>query len=258
MPDAAGGKYPNVPAAIVTGGNSGIGRATAVALGTRGFDIGVTWHRDEDRAESVVREIEAAGRRCETRYLDLHTVDDAARAVDELAGALGGLDALVNNAGYGIGSPFLELELIDWQGVIDVDLTGAFVAAQAAARRMIEGGNGGAIVNVTSVHEYIPKPGSAPYIAAKHGLGGLTKAMAFELGEHGIRVNSVAPGQIATPMTGHEDERPEEINVPLGRAGDAREVAALIAWLASDEASYVTGASYVIDGGMMLMAAEHQ
>jgi NAD(P)-dependent dehydrogenase (short-subunit alcohol dehydrogenase family) len=247
-----------VAAAIVTGGNSGIGRATAVALARRGFDVGVTWHRDEDRAESVAREIEAAGRRCETRYLDLHTVQDAARAVDELADALGDLDALVNNAGYGNGSPFVELELADWQGVIDVNLTGAFVAAQTAARRMIDGGNGGAIVNVTSVHEHIPKSGSAPYIASKHGLGGLTKAMAFELGEHGIRVNSVAPGQIATRMTGQEDEPPDEINVPLGRAGDAREVAALIAWLASDEASYVTGASYVIDGGMMLMAAEHQ
>jgi NAD(P)-dependent dehydrogenase (short-subunit alcohol dehydrogenase family) len=247
-----------VPAAIVTGGNSGIGRAAAVALAVRGFDVGITWHSEEARAESAAREIEAAGRRCETRHLDLHAVQDAGPAVDELAEALRGLDALVNNAGYGVGARFVDVGLADWQGVIDVNLTGAFVAAQAAARRMIDRGTGGAIVNVTSVHEHIPKSVSTPYIAAKHGLGGLTKGMALELGEHGIRVNSVAPGQIATRMTGQEDERPSEINVPLGRAGDAREVGALIAWLASDESSYVTGASYVIDGGLMLIAAEHQ
>jgi NAD(P)-dependent dehydrogenase (short-subunit alcohol dehydrogenase family) len=123
---------------------------------------------------------------------------------------------------------------------------------------MIEQGRGGAIVNVTSVHEHIPLSGSAPYTAAKHGLGGLTKVMALELGRHGIRVSAVAPGQIATRMTGQEDEPPTSIDVPLGRAGDAREVAALIRWLASDESAYVTGASYVIDGGLMLIAAEHQ
>lgn len=247
-----------MPAAIVTGGNSGIGRATAVALADRGFDVGITWHSEEERAESAAREIEAAGRRCETRQLDLHAVREAGRVVDNLADSLGGLDALVNNAGYGVGARFVDLELDDWQGVIDVNLTGAFVAAQAAARRMIDRGAGGAIVNVTSVHEHIPKSGSTPYIAAKHGLGGLTKVMALELGEHGIRVNSVAPGQIATRMTGQEDQQPSEINVPLGRAGDAREVAALIAWLASGESTYVTGASYVVDGGLSLIAAEHQ
>jgi NAD(P)-dependent dehydrogenase (short-subunit alcohol dehydrogenase family) len=113
-------------------------------------------------------------------------------------------------------------------------------------------------VNVTSVHEHIPLSGSTPYTAAKHGLGGLTKVMALELGKHSIRVNAVAPGQIATRMTGQEDEQPSEIDVPLGRAGDAREVGALIAWLASEESTYVTGSSYVIDGGLMLIAAEHQ
>jgi NAD(P)-dependent dehydrogenase (short-subunit alcohol dehydrogenase family) len=122
---------------------------------------------------------------------------------------------------------------------------------------MVEAGSG-AIVNVTSVHEHIPLSGSAPYTASKHGLGGLTKVMALELGEHGIRVNSVAPGQIATRMTGQEDEEPEPVGVPLGRAGDAREVGALVAWLCSEQASYVTGASYVVDGGLSLMAAENQ
>ncbi|MEA2309993.1 MAG: hypothetical protein QOI65_2279 [Thermoleophilaceae bacterium] len=247
-----------MPVAIVTGGNSGIGRATAVALADDGFDIGITWHRDEERAESAVREIEKLGRRCELRHLDLHAVHEGAQAVDELADRLGGVDVLVNNAGYGTDKPFLEMTLGEWQGVVDVDLTGAFLAAQAAARRMVERGGGGVIVNVTSVHEHIPLAGSAPYTASKHGLGGLTKVMALELGEHGIRVNAVAPGQIATRMTGQEDQEPRELSVPLGRAGDAREVGALIAWLASDRSTYVTGASFVIDGGLTLIAAEHQ
>lgn len=244
--------------AIVTGGNSGIGRATAVALAKSGFDLGITWHREESRAQDAVREIEGADVRCESRQLDLHAVADGARAVDDLADVLGGVDVLVNNAGYGSSASFLEMELKEWQGVIDVNLTGAFVAAQAAARRMVRQGRGGAIVNVTSVHEHIPLSGSSPYTASKHGLGGLTKVMALELGKHRIRVNSVAPGQIATRMTGQEDQPPSTANVPLSRAGDAREVGSLIAWLASEGASYITGSSYVIDGGLMLIAAEHQ
>src|SRR2546421_5639196 len=247
-----------MPVAIVTGGNSGIGRATAIALAETGFDLGITWHRDEERVAGAAQEIERAGKRCEASHLDLHAVHDAARAVYELAERLGGIDLLVNNAGYGVRKPFLELELSDWQGVLDVNLTGAFVAAQAAARRMVEQGRGGSIVNVTSVHEHIPLSGSVPYTASKHGLGGLTKVMALDLAEHGIRVNAVAPGQIATGMTGAEDQPPPPANVPLRRAGDPRDVAALIAWLASDQATYVTGASYVVDGGLMLIAADHQ
>jgi NAD(P)-dependent dehydrogenase (short-subunit alcohol dehydrogenase family) len=164
----------------------------------------------------------------------------------------------VNNAGYGSSAPFLDMTREEWEGVLDVDLTGAFLAGQAAARRMVDQGRGGVIVNVTSVHEHIPLSGSAPYTAAKHGLGGLTKVMALELGPHGIRVNAVAPGQIATRMTGQEDEPPSPADVPLGRAGDAREVGALISWLASGKSTYVTGASFVIDGGLTLIAAEHQ
>lgn len=247
-----------MPVAIVTGANSGIGRATAVALAKSGFDLGITWHRDEARAEEAVEEIEQIGRRCELRHLDLHAVHEGAQAIDELAEKLEAVHVLVNNAGYGTSKPLLELTLGEWQAVLEVNLTGAFLAGQAAARRMVEQGRGGAIVNVTSVHEHIPLSGSAPYSASKHGLGGLTKVMALELGKYDIRVNAVAPGQIATRMTGQEDQQPSPIDVPLRRAGDAREVAAMIAWLASDEASYVTGASYVVDGGLTLIAAEHQ
>jgi NAD(P)-dependent dehydrogenase (short-subunit alcohol dehydrogenase family) len=141
--------------------------------------------------------------------------------------------------------------------VLDVDLTAAFVASQEAARRMAAAG-GGRIVNVTSVHEHVPLRGSSAYCAAKGGLGLLTKVMALELAEHGITVNAVAPGEIATPMTGAHDEDPTTIdrpNIPLGRPGAAREIAAAIAILASPEASYVTGESFVVDGGMLLMAA---
>ena len=123
---------------------------------------------------------------------------------------------------------------------------------------MVAGGRGGRIVNVTSVHEHVPLNGSVAYTAAKHGLGGVTKSMALELAGHGITVNSVAPGEIATPMTGQPDGDPhaeDRPGVPAGRPGDAREIAAAIAYLCSPDASYTTGASFVIDGGMLLMAA---
>jgi NAD(P)-dependent dehydrogenase (short-subunit alcohol dehydrogenase family) len=244
--------------AIITGSDSGIGRATAVALAARGHDIGITYRSDEEGAQGTAEEVRAHGRRAEVRHLDLTDTAAVQPAVDELAEALGGVDVLVNNAGTGTRTPFLELELDAWREVIEVDLTGAFLAAQAAARRMVRAGTRGRIVNVTSVHEHVPLGGASPYVAAKHGLGGLTKSMALELAEHGITVNSVAPGEIATPMTGQADEDPRDTErpwIPAGRPGDAREVAELIAWLASPEASYTTGASYVVDGGLLLMAA---
>jgi hypothetical protein len=248
-----------MPNAIVTGGNSGIGRAVTVALAASGFDVGITWHSDEDRVESVRSEVEGHGRRVEAVHLDLHDLAGASQAIEQLADALGGLDVLVNNAGYGTEKPILEMELAEWQGVIDVNLTGAFVCAQTAAKRLVAQGRGGRIVNVTSVHEHIPLEGSGPYTASKHGLGGLTKVLALELAEHGITVNSVAPGQIATRMTGQEDEAPDPSEgIPLGRAGKADEIASLVAWLAGPGSSYVTGASYVVDGGLMLIAAQHQ
>jgi NAD(P)-dependent dehydrogenase (short-subunit alcohol dehydrogenase family) len=246
-----------VPVAIVTGSDSGIGRATAVTLAERGFDVGITWHSDEQGANETRREVESHGRRAEVRQADLSDVARGGAIVAELADALGGLDVLVNNAGTGTSTPFVEMELDEWQHVLDVDLTAAFVASQEAARRMIEAGHG-RIVNVTSVHEHVPLEGAAPYVAAKHGLGGLTKVMALELAKHGITVNAVAPGEIATPMTGNEDVDPKTVErpgIPAGRPGNAHEIAAAIAFLASDEASYVTGESFVIDGGMLLMAA---
>jgi NAD(P)-dependent dehydrogenase (short-subunit alcohol dehydrogenase family) len=247
-----------MPAAIVTGSDSGIGKATAVALAERGFDVGITWHEDEAGAQGTAREVQAQGRRAEVRRLDLADFSGVQRVIGELADALGRIDVLVNNAGTGASTPFLEMSLEEWQHVIDVDLTGAYLAAQEAARRMVDQGDGGRIVNVTSVHEHVPLAGSSAYCAAKGGLGLLTKTMALELAAHGITVNAVAPGEIATPMTGQEDEdveRQERPAIPLGRPGDAREIGAVIAFLASPESSYATGSSFVVDGGMLLMAA---
>ncbi len=244
--------------AIVTGADSGIGKATAVALARAGCDVGITWHADETGAKETADEVRSTGRRAEIAQHDLTRLPEAAGVVEDLAEALGGLDVFVNNAGTGISKPFLEISWEEWRQVVEVDLDGAFLCAQRAASRMVAQGRGGRIVNVTSVHEHVPLVGSAPYCAAKGGLGLLTKVMALELGRYGITVNAVAPGEVTTPMTGQEDVDPHTEHrpgVPLGRPGDAREIAALITLLASEPAAWVTGSSYVIDGGLTLMAA---
>ena len=245
--------------AIVTASDSGIGKATAVALARAGCDVGITWRSDEDGARDTAREVEELGRRAVVMHLDVSKLDECGDVVDRLADDLGGLDVFVNNAGTGGNQMFLEADLETWRMVVATDLDGPFVVMQRAARRMVDAGNGGRIIAVTSVHEHQPRVGSAAYDAAKHGLGGLVKTMALELGEYGITVNSVAPGEIATPMTDQEDEDPHGVKrpgVPLGRPGEAREIADVITFLASPAASYVTGASWAVDGGMLQMGPQ--
>jgi hypothetical protein len=245
--------------AIVTASDSGIGRATAVALAASGMDIGVTWHTDEAGAQHTAREVREAGRKAGIAHLDTSDLASCGNVIDELADGLGGVDVFVNNAGTGSATLALDLTVDEWRQVVAADLDGAFVCLQRAARRMVVAGVGGRLIAITSVHEHQPRVGSAPYDAAKHGLGGLMKTLALELGQYAITANCVAPGEIATPMTGQEDQDPHQKarpGVPLGRPGDAREIAAVVTFLASPQASYVTGASWPVDGGMLQMAPQ--
>jgi NAD(P)-dependent dehydrogenase (short-subunit alcohol dehydrogenase family) len=244
--------------ALVTGSDSGIGRATAVALADRGHDIGVTWHSDRAGAEATADRVRAHGRRAVVAHLDLTAGEAVTAVVEELAGALGGLDVLVNNAGANHRAAVLDDELSGWRRALEVNLTGPFLCAQAAARRMVAAGRGGRIVNVTSVHEHEPLAMAGAYSAAKAGLGMLTRVMALELAPHAITVNAVAPGHIATPMTGKAGVDPASVplpQIPLGRPGGPEEVAAAIAYLAGPEAAYCTGASLLVDGGLLLTAS---
>jgi NAD(P)-dependent dehydrogenase (short-subunit alcohol dehydrogenase family) len=245
--------------AIITASDSGIGRATAVALASAGLDIGITWHSDEAGAQDTASEVRAAGAKAEVAHLDTSDPASCGEVVDQLADRLGGVDVFVNNAGTGSATLALDMTLDQWRHVIATDLDGAFTCLQRAARRMVAAGNGGRLIAVTSVHEHQPRVGSAAYDAAKHGLGGLMKTLALELGQYEITANCVAPGEIATPMTGQEDQDPHREHrpgVPLGRPGDAREIAVVIAFLASPQASYVTGASWPVDGGMLQMGPQ--
>lgn len=242
--------------AVITGSDSGIGRAVAVRFARARIDVGITWHTDERGARDTAEEVRAYGRRAVLSRLDLTALPDAADVIDELADELGGIDILVNNAGTGTATPFVDLSLETVREVLDVDLVGPLLCGQRAARRMVRQGRGGRIVNITSVHEHQPRVGAGPYCAAKAGLGLLTQVMALELAEYGITVNAVAPGEIATPMTGQEDTDVHTVSrpgIPLGRPGDAREVAEVVAFLSGPEASYVTGASWAVDGGMLRM-----
>ncbi len=253
----ATGETPFPRLAIVTGADSGIGEATAELLASEGFDIGLTCHTDVEGARETARGIEERGQRCVVEPFDAASAS-AGEVVDRLVDQLGGLGVLVNVAGTGHSDRAVELTYDAWRHVLATDLDGPFLCAQRAARTMIDAGHAGRIINVTSVHEHLPRLGAAAYCAAKAGLGMLTKVLALELGEHGITVNAVAPGEIATEMTGMDEseayhqDRPGN---PLGRPGHVNEVASVIGFLASPRSAYVTGSSFTVDGGLSLMAA---
>ena len=237
--------------ALVTGAGSGIGAEVAARLAQDGAAVGVNGRTAQKVADTVAR-ITAGGGRAVALVGDVSDPDDAQRMVREADEQLGGLHVLVNNAGLQQHTPFLELDLTTWRAQLSVDLDGAFLMALAACRVMVPRG-GGVVLNVTSVHEHQPRPGYAAYCTAKAGLSMLTKVLARELGGRGIRAVSVAPGAIETPIQGERSAaqvREQEAGVPAGRLGTAGEVAALIAYLVSPAAAYVSGTTVVIDGAL--------
>ena len=250
--------------AILTGGSNGIGQSTCIALAERlGVDVGFTYYSDEEGARTTVSEIEKRGQRAVYRQLDAADIAASVNVIDELTDELGGVDIFVANAGMEKKGGTLQISRDDWQRTVDVCLTGAFFTMQRAAQRMAEQGRGGRIVAVTSVHEHIPQPEGIAYVAAKHGLGGVVKTMSLELTpHHGITVNAVAPGEInvaqedISAYIGKKDENIRKISrpaIPAGRPGYPREVADVICLLASPQSSYISGASWRIDGGFETM-----
>ena len=234
--------------ALVTGANTGIGLAIARRLLADGFALGYATADGDERNRGPFDELRVryGDERIHWVYGDLADAAVPERLVGATVDALGRIDVLVNDAGLSTAKPVLELTAADFDLTFDVDVRGSFLLAQAAARRMIAGGS---IVNITSVHEHIPRPGFAVYAASKAALGMLSRSLALELADRNIRVNAVAPGVIETPRN-EADARSLDPQVPLGRPGRPEEVASLVSWLCSEEAAYVTGASYVIDGGM--------
>jgi len=231
--------------ALVTGANTGIGLAVARRLREDGYALG--FHTKDEDAESKSCFEEVAGEQGLWLPADLSDPAEPTRMVDEVVKGLGRLDVLVNNAGITTAKPALELTADDFDAIFAVDVRAAFLLSVAAYEPMRRSG-GGSIVNVTSVHEHVPRPGLALYSAAKAALGMLTRALAVELAPE-IRVNAVAPGAIATERNVEADSLSAEI--PLGRPGTPEEVAAVVSFLASDEAAYVSGASYLVDGGLV-------
>jgi glucose 1-dehydrogenase len=242
--------------ALVTGGASGIGRATALRLGEEGARVAVNYPSERERpaAEAVAATIDPSAARAFAVQADVGVEADVVRMVGECRERLGGLDLLVNNAGIESRAPTLEMSLQVWERVLRTNLTGPFLCMREAGRLMANERRG-VIVNISSVHEFIPWPGYAHYCASKGGLKLLTQTVAREWAPLGIRVVAIAPGAIATPINSSVLDDPEalrlvEAEIPLGRIGQPEEIAAAVVWAASEEAAYLTGTTLVIDGGM--------
>ncbi|HTX56239.1 MAG TPA: SDR family oxidoreductase [Candidatus Acidoferrales bacterium] len=241
--------------AIVTGGDTGIGKAIATKFAQEGARVVIDYRGDEQPAKSAVEEIESFGGQAYAIEADIAQPDDVARLIHEAVRHFGGLDAMINNAGVEEQHPFLEMPFETWRKVIDVDLTGAWLCSQAAAKQMARQKRGGRIINISSVHEELTMPTNAPYCAAKGGLRMLMRTIAVELAPYNITVNNVCPGAVDTPMDEKLKADPKAYNallneIPLHRMARPEEIASMCAYLASEEASYITGASFVIDGGM--------
>ena len=245
-----------MPVMLITGASRGIGAATARLAAREGWDVAVNYRTEGDAALALVDELTTIGRRATAIACDVSVEAEVVAMFDTVAGELGGIDCLVNNAGIAPGyGPFAELDLADIERVWAVNLTGAFLCAREAVRRMARssGGNGGSIVNVSSKAALIGGPGEwIHYAASKGGLETLTAGLSKEVAADGIRVNTVRPGLIAGDFgPWGPSGRVERMSsgVPMQRPGDPDEIAAAIVWLASDAASYVTGAALDVTGG---------
>ena len=245
--------------AVVTGSSLGIGRAIAVAFGREGASVAVNYRSHPEEGEQAVQEIEKAGGQAISVQADVSKPEEVKGLIQKSVQEFGRLDIMVNNAGIEQKFPFLETPLEAWEKVISVNLTGVWIGCQEAARQMVSQGDGGRIINVSSVHEDLPMPTNSPYCAAKGGLRMLMRTIAVELAPHSVTVNNIAPGAVQTPINRNLDEHPEQrqellSEIPLGRIGQPEEIASLAVYLASDASSYSTGSTFVVDGGMMRQA----
>jgi glucose 1-dehydrogenase len=249
---------------LVTGGSSGIGQAIAVRFAEYGANVAINYLTTPDEAAGTEEQVHAcvnSVRRTGVRDVlvqaDVAKEADVVRMVGETVERLGSIDVLVNNAGIQISRPSHELENGAFDKVIDVNLRGSFMCAREAIRRFLDQGEGGSIVNISSVHQLIPKPSYLGYSVSKGGMMNLTRTLALEYATQGIRVNGVGPGATITPINRAWVDDPEkaaavEEHIPLRRAGTADEMAGVTCFLASDEAAYITGQTIFVDGGLTL------
>ncbi len=242
--------------AIVTGSGSGIGQAIAERLAQEGADCVVDYRNHLDEAQTTQDKIAAAGGKSILVHADVSSLADTEHLVAEAYAQLGRCDILVNNAGIEKGANFWEVTEADYDAVLNVNLKGAFFLTQAFVKRLLNAKRPGRVINISSVHEDMVFPHFATYAASKGAMRMLMRNLAVELGPHNITVNNVAPGAIVTPINSKLLDNKSELdallnNIPLGRMGKAEEVAGVVAFLASDDAAYVTGSTYVIDGGLM-------
>jgi glucose 1-dehydrogenase len=243
-------------AAIVTGGNSGIGKAIVLALAEQGANVCIDYVANEQATEELEKKIVALGDQAIGVDADVSKVDDLQMLVDETVKAFGRLDIMVNNAGVETRSSVLDTTEKQYDFVLDVNLKSAFFGTQVAAKQMIKQGDGGRIVNVTSVHEDWPMPGNTAYCLSKGGMRMLTRTAGVELAKHNITVIGVGPGAVDTPINKETEADPAKMAklgaaIPLGRMADPAEIASVVAFLSSDGASYITATTLFADGGIM-------